>query len=626
VSETAIPAGQDLDSAHEAGVSRSLDDLLQRLETLLETFAKSEVEHADAIGAVAPEHRGGAVNLVHFTALRQHDVRALQSELMDLGVTSLATTEANVRAKVLAARNVIAALRGDVDLADLDVFRRALVQGDETLAANSLAVFGPMRSGRPTRIMVTLPSEAGDQPELVASFVDAGMDVARVNCAHDDPDTWARMAANVKDAAASASRHVLVSMDLPGPKLRTGPIADGPAVGRARVTRAESGQVLAPASVWLTASDRPTPAPQPSESAARPTLEVQVDRAWLAARRPGDRIKVTDVRRRRRTLTVTDVDAAGVLATGDQSVYLTNGSELSCRGDSTVAGGVRPTTLRLSLSPGDRLILTVDLTAVDLPAPGATARIGCTLPAAIGAMRPGDAVLIDDGAIAAEVESVDQQEATLRITRTKPGGQRLGAEKGINLPDTVLPLPALTDDDESHLPFIAQHADMVAVSFVRTPGDVEHVLDRLTAAGAAHLGLLLKIETRQGFENLPAILLVAMRHPRLGVMIARGDLAVEIGFERLAEVPRQILALSEAAHVPSIWATQVLESLAKTGQPSRAEITDVAASQRADCVMLNKGPYIVDAIEVLDDILARMGQVQRKGRTLMRHIHSWDSQ
>jgi len=81
-----------------------------------------------------------------------------------------------------------------------------------------------------------------------------------------------------------------------------------------------------------------------------------------------------------------------------------------------------------------------------------------------------------------------------------------------------------------------------------------------------------------------------MRHPKLGVMIARGDLAVEVGFERLSEVPRQILALCEAAHIPAIWATQVLETLAKTGQPSRAEVTDAAAAQRAECVMLNKGP------------------------------------
>jgi pyruvate kinase len=167
---------------------------------------------------------------------------------------------------------------------------------------------------------------------------------------------------------------------------------------------------------------------------------------------------------------------------------------------------------------------------------------------------------------------------------------------------------------------------MVAVSFVRTAADVEHALDRLAAAGACRLGLVLKIETKQGFENLPSMLLTAMRHLRLGVMIARGDLAVEVGFERLSEIPRQIRALCEAAPVPAIWATQVLETLAKTGQPSRAEIADAAAAQRAECVMLNKGPHIVDAIRALDDILARMGEVQRKSRILMRHIHSWDAQ
>ncbi len=86
------------------------------------------------------------------------------------------------------------------------------------------------------------------------------------------------------------------------------------------------------------------------------------------------------------------------------------------------------------------------------------------------------------------------------------------------------------------------------------------------------------------------MLLTAMRWPSCGVMIARGDLAVECGFERLAEVQEEILWISEAAHVPVIWATQVLETLAKKGMPSRAEITDAAMGQRAECVMLNKVP------------------------------------
>ena len=94
-----------------------------------------------------------------------------------------------------------------------------------------------------------------------------------------------------------------------------------------------------------------------------------------------------------------------------------------------------------------------------------------------------------------------------------------------------------------------------------------------------------------------------MRAERAGVMIARGDLAVESGFERLAEVQEEILWLCEAAHVPVIWATQVLETLAKTGMPTRAEVTDAAMAERAECVMLNKGPYITEAVQVLDDIL-----------------------
>jgi pyruvate kinase len=597
-----------------------------RLDALLAALDQAEVEHAANIAAVAEVHRSGALNLVHFTTMRQLDLRELQGDLMDLGITSQAAAGADVRAKVVAARTLVAALQGEFDVEDLDELRRALTRGESILETNSRALFGPMREGRPTRIMVTLPSEAAQEPDLVASFVGAGMDAARINCAHDDPAAWAEMAHHVRSASATAGRQVLVSMDLPGPKLRTGSIAGGPCIGRARVTRTESGKVLAPATIWLTPREAPSPGPPPSGTASRPVLVVTVDSSWLAERRLGESVEVDDVRGRRRTLTVTRVESQGVVTTSPQNVYLTNGTELTVDGSTTTVGDIPPIVLRLSLRVGDRVVLTADPTAVEVTEPGATTRIGCTLPEAVAALRPGDAVLFDDGAITAEVETVTDSEATLLVHHTKPGGQRLGAEKGINLPDTSIPLTALTPDDDAHLAFIAQHADMVAVSFVRTAADIEHVLERLAAADAGHLGLVLKIETRQGFENLPAILLVAMRHPRVGVMIARGDLAVEIGFERMAEVPRQILGLCEAAHVPSIWATQVLESLAKTGAPSRAEITDAAASQRADCVMLNKGPFILSAIDVLDGILVRMGEVQDKSRTLIRRIHSWDGQ
>jgi pyruvate kinase len=126
------------------------------------------------------------------------------------------------------------------------------------------------------------------------------------------------------------------------------------------------------------------------------------------------------------------------------------------------------------------------------------------------------------------------------------------------------------------------------------------------------------------FENLPELLLTAMRSEVVGVMIARGDLAVEVGFERLAEVQEEIMWACEAAHIPVIWATQVLDSLARTGQASRAEVTDAAMAVRAECVMLNKGPHITDAIGVLDSILTRMQSHHQKKRSLLRRLRAWD--
>jgi pyruvate kinase len=103
-------------------------------------------------------------------------------------------------------------------------------------------------------------------------------------------------------------------------------------------------------------------------------------------------------------------------------------------------------------------------------------------------------------------------------------------------------------------------------------------------------------------------------------MIARGDLAVECGYERLAELQEEILWVCEAAHAPVIWATQVLEQLSREGQPSRAEVTDAAMGVRAECVMLNKGPYVVETVKALDDILRRMQEHQSKKRSMLRRL------
>jgi pyruvate kinase len=240
----------------------------------------------------------------------------------------------------------------------------------------------------------------------------------------------------------------------------------------------------------------------------------------------------------------------------------------------------------------------------------------------VGKLRVGQPVLFDDGKIATEVAEAGADVAVLRVTHTRAGGGKLGPEKGINIPLTEVVLPSLSADDLAAFEVAKTHADLIGLSFTRSEQDVVALQKLLTERGLAQ-GIVLKIETRAGFEALPRILLAALNRPNVAVMIARGDLAVECGFERLAEVQEEILWLCEAARVPTIWATQVLETLVKKGQATRAEISDAALSERAECVMLNKGPYIREAVRSLRDVLGRMHGHQRKKRSMLRSLHSF---
>jgi pyruvate kinase len=216
----------------------------------------------------------------------------------------------------------------------------------------------------------------------------------------------------------------------------------------------------------------------------------------------------------------------------------------------------------------------------------------------------GDFILFDDGMIKSKVISKTNHNLELEITECYK--DKLGSFKGINLPNTKLNLPALTKKDIKDLSFVCKHADIIGYSFVRTADDVHQLYSELSKYNAENIGIVFKIENKEAFENIPEIILKGMERTKIGVMIARGDLAVEIGFERISEVQNEILWLCEAAHIPVIWATQVLENLAKTGIPTRAEISDAGMAVRADCVMLNKGPSILQAIKVLKNILIRM--------------------
>ena len=220
-------------------------------------------------------------------------------------------------------------------------------------------------------------------------------------------------------------------------------------------------------------------------------------------------------------------------------------------------------------------------------------------------------MLFDDGRIAAVVvatASEGQQEVELEIVQARAKGSRLRADKGINLPDTSLRIPALTAKDRDDLALACRLADLINVSFVRSEADITCLQQALADQQSACGGLVLKIETHQAFLNLPRLLLSAMTQPiPLGVMIARGDLAVECGWDALGGIQEEILRVCAAAHLPCIWATEVLDTMAHRGTPTRAEITDAAMGARAEALMLNKGAHITETVRTLRRITDRSG-------------------
>jgi pyruvate kinase len=235
-------------------------------------------------------------------------------------------------------------------------------------------------------------------------------------------------------------------------------------------------------------------------------------------------------------------------------------------------------------------------------------------------VRTGEPILFDDGKIRGVIRDVAEDRLRVEITGAAGSVAKLRSEKGINLPDSELALPALTEKDIADLAFVSQHADAVPMSFVHQPADIDDLLREIGRLDASRLGIVLKIEAKTAFTRLPDLLLSAMRHSPVAVMIARGDLGEEVGFERLSEVQEEILWLCEAAHVPVIWATQVLESLAKGGMPSRAEVSDAAMGSRAECVMLNNGPYILETLRFLTDVLARIEAHHHKKSARLRKL------
>lgn len=496
-----------MDKAIEPSAKVDIANVARGLHVQLVEFRhKIAAETEDLLASWRPsikrtEFESSAANLASYLAFRKADLRELQDDLATLGLSSLGRCEAHVLASIdalLASLARIASIEGYSYPPPAD-----FATGDELLDARQASIFGSDPDGPSTRIMVTLPVEAAEDANLIKSYIAAGADCMRINCAHDNFDVWAKMIAITRDCAKELHRDVRISMDLGGPKIR--------------ITQVSSDE------------------------------KIRLKR--------GDHFAMTE--------------------------SFTDKSKL----------------LEATLS----------------------------YPELLTKLEEGSKVWINDGKIGAKVIEKTGNRAVLEVFHAREKGERLKPEKGVNFPGTDITIAALTAEDTANLDFVTEHANIIAYSFVQTPEDVRLLVAEITkrCKSGPLPALMLKIETPLAVRNLPRLIVQAGGLMPVSVMIARGDLAVEIGLERLAEMQEEILWLCEAAHVPVVWATQVLEGLVSDGSASRAETTDAAMGQRAECVMLNKGPHLAEAVEFLDRILHRMDRHQSKKSARLAPLKSW---
>ncbi len=457
---------------------RLLGQLSSELSSLISNMVDLEAGLLKQPDAIQEAHRRSARNLVHYLALRQHDLRPLQSQLALLGLSSLGRAESHVLSTVLTVHRALHALLGTSDSPPNPKERPILFnEGTQLLEANTDALLGPVPSGRKVRIMVTMSSDGATNYELVRDLVQNGMDCMRINCAHDNPEAWLGMIRNLQKAREETKRNCCILMDVPGPKLRTGAIEPGPSVIKCRPKRDVYGRVVTPARIWLTPNIKPESAPGPAMAC------IPLAASFLKQLRHGDTICLRDARKAQRTLRISQVVGRSCWVEAKQTIYFKPGLQVSAarRVKSATDGAPKSARTRIGklpalpqtllLKPGYMLILRREITlgrqasyrkTGELIAP---AQISVSLPHILDHAKSGEPVWLDDGKIGGVFRAVDSDFATVEITQARPEGERLGTEKGINLPETHIDIAALTPEDLEALKFIVQHADLVGYSF-----------------------------------------------------------------------------------------------------------------------------------------------------------------
>lgn len=597
---------------------------IEQIDEMIDRCRKEEDDFKEFLEKVHPEYLYSAKNLIHYLVYRNRNPGALQTLLFNHGLSGLKNAEGHVMSSLLVTKQLLYKLiNSDSTSTETGTYPIVSIeQSKELIQQHSLDLLGEKSKKRAVRIMVTQAANAAKDTEILGEMLNKGMNLLRINCAHDTETEWLGIIRNAKGLSEKTGKQTKISMDLGGPKIRTGPIKTGPKVAHLSPERDNIGRVISPSVAILLPENELFPDEE--------NTYIPVPKTMIDALNVGDTILLQDTRAKKRTLTVAQKEGKLVWVLCFDSAYIQTGMDLVIENNATIfkVGEIPPLEEYLLLKKNDKLIIHREQT----PGEPATyddagnivtpAHIACTTADVFDDVKPGEPIVFDDGKMSGVILASTGETILVEITHSKAFGFKLKSDKGINFPESQLHLSGLTEKDRKDLNFILQHADIVNMSFVNTAEDVEQLFEEIQRhePNGKKIGVILKIETMTGFRNIVKILLTAMRMKPIGVMIARGDLAIECGWHNIGIVQEELLKICHAAHVPTVWATQVMETLAKKGVPSRAEITDAVMAQRADCVMLNKGMYIVEAIELLDIILINLERTLKDKRAFFRQI------
>lgn len=608
-------------------------ELMQSVYSDIEKIRENLLQVRDRLSADEPRYKS-LLNLNQYLELRSEDWTKLQEKLFLLSLSSLGRSYAHVSASIDRLHDQLCCALGYEEISQelLDAFHHLTIEDSIEIASkNGVNLFGGRASSRlskqSTSLMITLPSNAmDDDAALIKKLASSKVSIFRINTAHDDASTWRAMGETILKINESRGdkEKLKLFVDLAGPKIRTAKIrkVDMPIVIGSNKVEKE---------LLIYHDERETKAQRKDrQTLQKLPAEIVVSSKFFKSIQSDKRIKVTDINAKKAKIRVIEKNDEYALCKIDKKVFLDEKSSLRVGKKESTLLNIVPQTDQIRLFVDDEIIITQE----DILGSSATLDKDGTIlkPAIISATHKqilkdvvvGDKLFIDDGKIGLEVVQKGENEILCRVRIAKANGTLIKEEKGINLPDTYIRTSALTQEDRENLQSVIDIADSVSISFCQTAKDVQEIQKLLAKYGREDIGIIAKIETKQAVLNMPQILTQLLKSQNSGVMIARGDLAIEVGFENLAQIQESLLDICDAAHIPVIWATQVLESKMKNNLPSRAEVTDAAMSSRAECVMLNKGPFAFDTISVLTSILHEMHKKFKKNKQLLKKETFWE--